>query len=160
MSIIIDVNTIPSVFDVNCSDYSEFKYVSEWINNRKNKAQMVFGGTKYNKELFKMKKYLRYINLLKQIGKVAIINLKMVDSYEKKLEKKNCCKAFNDKHIVAIVAVSNCRIVCSKDSSSYRYLRNQEYYPKNIKKPKIYSGSRTIDLLCKDNIINLLNIGA
>lgn len=158
MSVLIDINTIPSVFDVTCSDHSEFKDVFEWINDRNNKATMVYGGEKYSRELSRLGKYIKYIKLLKDIRKVTVINSDKIDAYVKKLEEINSCNAFNDKHIVSIVAISNCRIVCSKDASSYPFLTDSKYYPKRIKKPKIYSGLKTKNLLCNDNIVKLLNI--
>jgi hypothetical protein len=155
--IVIDINTLHSVFEKNSSDHLEYRIVYDWIIKQKG-AAFVYGGTKYKKELQGCGKYLKMISLLNDQRKVKEINHQLVDNYEKYLETICSISRFDDKHIVAILAISKCRLVCSKDSNSYGYIKNKDYYPADNVKPKIYSGSRTRKLLNKKNIINLQNV--
>ena len=82
--------------------------------------------------------------------------MRLVDNYEHYLEDINKEKSFNDKHIVAIINISGCRLVCTKDAASMPYLKNRDFYSKS-KVPKIYSGLRNKDLLDKTNIVSLKN---
>ncbi len=85
------------------------------------------------------------------------INDGMIDQYEKALQERNHQRAFNDKHIVAIIAISGCRLLCSKDAESYQFVKDKEFYPEDVKIPKIYSGKRNRDLLSTKNIAKLRN---
>jgi len=60
---------------------------------------------------------------------------------------------FNDEHIVAIVIVSRCKVVCSDDKESYPYIRRADLYPKGMKRPKIYRSKSHNQMCCKHNIV-------
>jgi hypothetical protein len=70
-----------------------------------------------------------------------------VDTKEKVLKRKFVHRDFNDHHIIAIIIVSRCNLVCSADRKSHPFLRKKELYPKHFKRPKIYSGSAHVNLL-------------
>jgi hypothetical protein len=53
MCIIIDADTLGLVFNPETKEHKKFKPVLEWINNGKGK--IVYGGTKYEKELINAK---------------------------------------------------------------------------------------------------------
>jgi hypothetical protein len=64
---------------------------------------------------------------------------------------------FNDKHLVAIVEVSNCRLICTNDEKAMPYIKNKDFY-ETVKPPKIYTGLRNEDLLNHTNIVTLRNV--
>lgn len=145
MSILIDIQCIPKVFEPTDPDYDKFDSISNWLY--KGKGQMIFWGTKYKQELWQMTKYLKVFNELEKKSKWIHINDGLVDKRENELAQCNTNKRFNDKHIVALLDVSDCRLCCSVDKESWSYIQNKNNY-KPPKKIFIYSGrSQNKDLL-------------
>jgi hypothetical protein len=66
-------------------------------------------------------------------------------------------RAFNDEHLVAILDVSGCKLLCTKDIEAMPYIKRKDFYS-DQKTPKIYSGSRNRNLLNATNIVALKNI--
>ena len=156
MCIVIDTNTLSCVFDNNCSEHSEFKPVNNWIFN--DKGLVVYGGSKYKKELRKANKYYSIFIELKKINKIAEIKDSYVDKRQRQLESLVKSKKFNDSHILAIVIESNCRLICTLDKKSHNFLRDIRLYPKGMKLAKIYSNRNCKKLLCSENIVKLKNV--
>lgn len=75
-----------------------------------------------------------------------------VDAEEKRIKKLIPDEDFDDPHIAALVSVSKCRLLCSKDTRSEAYLLKTEIYPKGVKPPKFYKGKQNADLLCDKNV--------
>jgi hypothetical protein len=153
--IILDTNSIPSVFDSATSDYREFYFVYDWIKKQKG-ACFVYGGTKYKSEIKKMRKYLTLIAELQKAGKFVEINGDMIDGYAVRLKEVCSDRAFNDEHLVAILDVSGCKLLCTKDIEAMPYIKRKEFYS-DQKIPQIYSGSRNRDLLNVTYIVELKN---
>ncbi len=147
MCIVIDSNAIHLVFKLQDSD---FRPVYNWIFNGDGK--MVFGGTRYAKELIKLRKYSKIITELSRNNKVVVVNKDSVDSWEAKVKKIEPKKDFNDPHLVAIIEESGCRIVCSLDKSSDKYLKDNRFY-KKTKRPGIYREKGHSHLLSNKNIV-------
>ena len=59
MCLVIDPGCIPKVFDPMNREHTRFIPVWKWINN--GKGRMIYGGTKYLKELSHLSKYLPLI---------------------------------------------------------------------------------------------------
>lgn len=150
MCIIIDTNCLASVFDRKAEKHNQFAPVLEWIISGKGK--LIYGGSKYLEELKKSRKYLRIINLLKSKGKAVLINKVLVDAEQKRIEKEITDDDFDDPHLPAIVIVSKCKIICSVDSRSIKFVTQSRLYPKGIDVPKYYTNIRNKDLLCDRNI--------
>ncbi len=100
-----------------------------------------------------MPSYLSLFTKLKSEGKVVPLNDDEVDTYENEIKLKVNDSKFNDPHIVAIIAVSKCKVLCSNDKKSFDYIRNQALYPKGVSRPKIYSKTACQNLLVDDNIV-------
>jgi hypothetical protein len=62
-----------------------------------------------------------------------------------------------DKHLVSIIEISNCRLLCTKDAVAMPYIKDSQFYDKSSP-PKIYTGSRNSDLLMSGNIVALWNM--
>jgi predicted nucleic acid-binding protein len=154
--IVVDTNTFSSVFKEDTSDSAEFRPVLDWVKKAQG-TSFVYGGTKYRTELMKAHSVLVLFQEFRKIGKVSEINRELVDAYEKKLETINSGAAFNDKHLVAIIEISNCRLLCSKDEEAMSYIKNKDFY-ETVSPPKIYTGSRNRDLLNHTNIAKLRNV--
>ncbi len=152
MPVIIDANCLAHVFKRNSERHAEFKPVLEWI--LRGKGVMVFGGTKYRKELLKAKRYLPIINILKDYKKVVIGDPNMIDHLEEQIKAKIDDPDFDDPHLPAIVIATKCLVICSVDYRSIKHVQSRELYPKGFPIPKYYTGLRNSRLLCEKYIHN------
>jgi hypothetical protein len=82
----------------------------------------------------------------------------LVDAREAELIAITQGTGCDDQHIIAILCVSGCRLVCSRDSRSYEFIKCKRYYPKRCRVPRIYSSSKNVDLLSDKNCARLRNI--
>ncbi len=76
----------------------------------------------------------------------------IIDTREKEIKEKNRHRDFNDEHIIAIVIVSGCMLICTKDEKAFRFIKDPSFYPKHCKRPKIYLTKRNKNLLADCNI--------
>jgi hypothetical protein len=155
MSIVVDLNTLPSVFDPYSTDHAQFKPVHNWILFGRGRA--VFGGSKYKLELTRTFKYLRLFRRLKEAHRAIEIKQDMVDAKEAKLIESTEGKDCDDQHLIAILCVSRCILLCSQDKRSYKFIKTREFYDKDHRGPKIYSSLRNATLLSDENIVRLLH---
>lgn len=154
MCIVIDMNAVPVVFDESNQEHSNFRPVLRWIRDKEGK--IVYGGTTYEQELKRLPRFLRLITQFDKAGKVVKVGRAAVDAVEEELKNLSVCRGFNDCHIVAIVIASGCKLVCSVDRASYRFLRDTRLYPRNARRPSIFSGHRrNAALLCDRNIASI-----
>lgn len=154
MCIVIDINALPSVFVSTSDDHHEFEPVFDWI--MKNNGKIVWGGNKYFDELKKTGKFLVLFRRLQDKRKVVKLpDFNKVDLIEKEIYSKVGDKKFNDPHIAAILSVSRCKIVCTKDRASIKYIKNKELYPKGFSIPKIFTHRSNSNLLNDANIVKI-----
>lgn len=154
MCIIIDTNIFADVFAKESANHSDFEPVFNWISEGYGK--IVYGGTKYRKELYQTKKYVTIFRLFSDARRVVHIPDDLVDEKENelrlKIPEKDLNDKFNDPHIVAIVIVSKCKIVCTFDKGLSDFLKMSQFYPKSVDIPKIYRNISNKDILNQDNI--------
>ena len=146
MCIVIGMNTIPKVSDKKNLFHTEFEPVYNWILN--DIGKFVIGGTTYYGELSKMSTYLRFVNILRDKKKVIKVQDNLVDNEENKIIEFLNDKKCDDPHILALLKVSKCQLLCSNDDRMFPYIR--KVYTKN--RPKIYYSSKNINLLNIKNI--------
>lgn len=150
MAIILDTNCFSHVFCPNDARHEDFQPVLEWVI--KGKGFFVYGGKKYLDELKRAKSFLLIFRLLRDIGKAVEIDQEKIDNYQKSVEQKEQDPDFDDPHLPAIVAVSHCRLICSMDERSIRFVTRKDLYPKGFHLPKYYTGIANISLLKDANI--------
>ncbi|MDH1840491.1 hypothetical protein ACEUCT_07640 [Aeromonas caviae] len=156
MCLVIDMNTIPVIFNPQSEHHEKYKPVLDWIIHGKGK--MVCGGTKYWDELQRIGKYIRFFNQLNKAGKVVKIDDGKVDEKMKELMILCTDPDFDDPHIAALLIVSGCKVICTEDERSYPYIRNKCWYPKGRNIPKIYKKTSfkiASKLLIDDNIAEI-----
>lgn len=153
MCLIIDSCCVPSVFNPNSKEHAQFVPVLNWVTTGNGK--IIYGGTKYNTELLHLDRYFKIIIELKKQGRVIQVPSEPIDHYAKGLKLRIPDAAFNDPHIVALVALSRCRIVCTYDKELHPYLQQADLYPKGVKPPKIYSSASHVKLCCDKNIASI-----
>lgn len=151
MCIVIDTNTIVSIFDPSNQAHEQFKPILDWIISGKGK--IVIGGTRYRHEIFfGIKKYNRLLKHLLRMRKVVEISDPEVDAAETRIRSLEPSSDFDDAHILALLDVSGCMLICSKDKRAYPFLKKMELYASRKERPKIYESLRNEDLLCEANI--------
>jgi predicted nucleic acid-binding protein len=154
MCIIIDTNVFADVFTKESANHINFEPVFIWVSEGLGK--IVYGGTKYKKELLQAKKYVKIFRLFSDARRVVHIPDDLVDIKEKelrlKIPEKELNDKFNDPHIVAIVIVSKCKIVCTLDIGLSEFLKISDY-PADVDMPLIYSNKSNRDMLNHDNIV-------
>lgn len=148
MCIVVDTCALPSVFEARSKDHLHYRPVLSWVVAGRGKV--VYGGTKYRRELRRASKYHSLLAELKREGKVVEILDSDVDSHEKLLSRKE--PKFNDAHIAAIVIVSRCKLVCTNDTKAVPYLTMTSLYPRPVRRPKVYSYSERRTLLVDRHI--------
>ncbi|MBF0343776.1 MAG: hypothetical protein HQL06_06050 [Nitrospirae bacterium] len=148
MCIVIDTNNLSCVFKKENREHADFEPVYRWIISGKGK--IVYGGTTYERELEETPTIRKLFLRFSIYNKVVVVDKAAVDSKEAEY-KRHVNSDFDDPHLVAIVAVSGVRLVCTNDKRAIPFLTNKEFYGKG-KKPKIYSTKKNEDLLCDKNI--------
>lgn len=157
MCLIIDMNVLPCVFNEENANHANFKPVKDWILSGKGK--MVVGGSTYFSELAKLNKIRKFYIALRKAGKAVVVEPAIeIDKLEEKLKEKFEHKDFDDPHIVALLIVSGCQIICSNDARAFRFFQNKGWYPKGSSVPKIYcdkSFNKSKEILNDRNMVNI-----
>ena len=153
MCIVVDINCLPAVLNKKHATHAEFKSVSDWILTGKGK--LVYGGSKYKEELKRARRYLRLVLTLGKKKKTVTVPDREVDHKQDEIDKSFVHSRFNDSHLVAIIVVSKCRLLCSADSEALPFLKKKQFYARNVNRPKIYSSRKNADLLRDKNIADI-----
>lgn len=148
MCLVVDACSFSRVFAKKTD--ADFNPVKEWLFNGRGK--MVFGGSTYADELNAMPKYLVFVAELTRSGKTVVIDRAQVDATERRIRGQEGSPDFDDPHLVAIVEESSCRVVCTLDSRSDRFLRDRRFYIK-ARRPSIYRSKSHAHLLNNSNIV-------
>jgi hypothetical protein len=135
MCLVIDANTIGKVFDRHSKDHKRFRPVALWVAS--GDGSVIFGGTKYLKELGEGK-YLALFKELLGARRAVRMDTKAVDDRAEMLRVSVPDEDFDDEHIVALVGLSKCCLVCTDDIRSLPYLRRRDLYPPGVDVPYIY----------------------
>ena len=148
MCIIIDTNTFINVFDRTSAEHNEFSPVLNWICNGEGKV--VYGGTKYFKELRKLPYILNIYSELNRRNKGVPVSNDEVDKKTKIASEMIKHRDFDDQHLVGLLLESKCKLICSLDKRAHPYFIHKSFFPS--KPPKIYSGKAHKKLLNRKNI--------
>ena len=143
--VVVDTDSLSKVFDKANKEHKEFEPLHKSIIDQK-RSLVVYGGTKYIGELKRARKFFGLFVELKKSGMAITLNSQQVDDEEERIIGLAEDSKFNDHHIVAIVAVGRCNIICSSDTNSHAYYKNALYYPKHLR-PKIYNGLASSGIL-------------
>jgi len=151
--LVIDTCCLVKVFDPKNKEHYNFVPVWEWIHL--GRGRMIYGGTKYLTELRQVTRILGLIGELSRKGRVKVLSRSAVDTIAQEIKAQVSHSEFNDEHLVAIVIVSRCHVVCTDDRKAMPYLKRKELYKDHgMKRPKIYQRRKTHERLCCDeNVI-------
>lgn len=150
MCVVIDANAIAKVMNPNNKEHGDYKPVFDWVIKRNGK--IVYGGTKYKEELKRASRYLELFTELKALNKVVSLDDHEVDVMQGRVESITG-QACDDPHIIAIINVSRCRVVCTGDARSHEHLKNKVLYLlPGSQVPSIYASRKGVSLLCNENM--------
>lgn len=150
MAIIIDTNCFSRVFCRKNKEHEDFAPVLEWVLH--GHGFLVYGGSKYKQELRDCMKFMHFFNMLKTARKAFTFDDDEIDKLQAEYEKMIQHPDFDDPHLPAIVRVSKCRLICSRDFRSVPFVTDPALYPKRFHVPQYYSSKRDAWLLTDDNI--------
>ena len=91
---------------------------------------------------------------LKRRRQAVEIGGDLVDLREHEVRELTDAGGLNDHHIVALLGVSGCRLLCTRNTRHARFFKDRSLYPDG-KRPKIYGSARNSDLLCPANTATL-----
>ena len=148
-----DTCCLSCVFKPQNATHAEFRPVLEWV--LRGKGRMIYGGTKYKNELGLVTSLIPVLSELERAGRIVLLPDEDVNFEEQRVEKLAEGKGFDDAHLVAIVIVSGCQVVCTNDGGAERCLKRRVFYPHGLRKPKIYKRSSHCNLLCDTNIVSI-----
>jgi len=153
MCIVVDINCLPAVLNKKNAAHAEFKPVLDWI--QEGRGKLVYGGSKYKEELGRLKRCLGTVIILENKRRTVHVPDQEVDDKQNKIDKSFVHSRFNDSHLVAIIIVSKCRLLCSQDKNSFPFIKRNEFYAGNVNRPKIYSTRKNAKLLIDENIADI-----
>jgi hypothetical protein len=114
-----------------------------------NGGGLIYGGEKYAKEVdFTSPTYLPLLVELERKGRMREICGHCVNRVSADLKRKIPDDPdFDDEHILALVIISKCRVVCTEEKRGLPFLKRSDLYPKGSRPPKIYGSKRNADIL-------------
>ena len=103
-------------------------------------GQLVYGGTTYKNELIKVRYALNIIQRAHSLkrNKIIVCDDKSVDMNEKRIKGLITNKDFDDPHLIALVNVANCKVICTNDSRFHAYISIKQLYNKGVNIPSLY----------------------
>lgn len=150
MCIVVDPPSFIPIFRSGDPNHSEFKSVLDWVTE--GPAKFVLGGSQYQSELRAIRSVLPILLELEKKGKVVRIGTAEVDAEVTLVRALETSTDFDDPHLVAIVRLTGCKLVCLRDPRAHRYLRSSRFYARASARPKLYTRSRNGRLLCSENL--------
>ncbi len=147
MCTVIDADTFAYFCNKDSELYNDFQPVRDWIEN--SRCKIVYGGTKYGKHLRDNPRFRSYLAEHEHKGKIKRLCRAEVDSATSIIKGNFSGIDFNDHHIVALVLITRCKLVCSRDnglknlidicySSSGSTIIKSQLRIRNLRKPSIY----------------------
>jgi hypothetical protein len=138
---------LAAVFDVKNGRHFDFVPVRQFLADKR--GFMVMGGTQYRNELAEAGRYLALIIELKKNGELLVRTVpdETVDKVAAIVRRLCPDRDFDDPHLVALVRVSKCRLLCTLDKRAMPYLKKRKLYDKGRDRPSIYSNASNAELL-------------
>lgn len=152
MCAVIDACCLAKVFDPQNREHDRYEPLWQWISS--GRGRMIYGGTKYLLQLSRVRRVVRIVNELQRKGRVKIVSQSEVDAVAEKTRQKVDDHSFDDEHLVGIVIVSRCHVICTDDESAMPFLKRTDLYSDyGMKHPSIYNRSSHDHMCCDSNIV-------
>ena len=150
MCIVVDPPSFIPMFKATDPCHADFKPILEWVTG--GPAKFVFGGSQYQAELFAVRSVLPLLLEMEKRGKIVRASSAEVDAEVLVVRDLEPSADFDDPHLVAIVRLTGCRLVCLRDARAHRFVRSSSLYARPNARPKLYTRAAHHRLLCQDNL--------
>lgn len=140
------------MFKSSDPEHGKYLPVKNWVE--KGIGKFVIGGSQYKLELSKIKSILPFLAEFERKGKIRRADDNAVDNEIPLIQRTEPSTDFDDPHLVALVRVSGCKLICIRDPRSHRFLRSGKLYKTLQCRPKLYTREKNVNLLCAINIAN------
>jgi hypothetical protein len=150
MCIIADPPTFIAIFKSTDLDHAKFAAVRDWVD--KGAGKFVMGGAKYKMELLAVKSVLPLLTELERKGKIIRHDSEKVDADVVVVKTIEPTTDFDDPHLVALVRLTGCRLICLRDPRAHRFLRDIKFYQSSSNRPSLYTQKTHSKLLCAKNL--------
>lgn len=146
MCLIVDANCFSHVFNPKDTKHKEFAPVFQWLFYGHG-GGLIYGGDKYRNEVdFTSSRYRPLIVELERKGRLLKVCDSCVNERAAALKESVQDPDFDDEHILALIIVSRCRVLCTDDMRMMRFLKKRSLYPPCVKPPKVYRSKHNADL--------------
>jgi hypothetical protein len=150
MCLVIDTCTFDSVFNTRSKHHEKYVPIVTWLSVGQGK--IIFGGTKFKREI-KGRAFLKMLAEFDRKGKLVKVSDRSVDKIARELKVKVPDHDFDDEHIMALVIITKCCVVCTDDKRATPFLKRRDLYPRGIKPPKIYRSKAHAPLCRNEHIV-------
>jgi len=141
MCIVIDSCVLPKVFKESDKQHSNYRPVCDWIVN--GQGALVYGGTKFEKEIFEHHKwFLKFLGLLQSQKKAIRADTAKVDRRQAVVERLVKDPDFDDPHLLALLGVTGCQLICTGDVRAEKFILDKKLYPKGAEVPSIFKDAK------------------
>jgi hypothetical protein len=152
MCLVIDADCLSRVFNPRNKEHPQFIPVYKWV--RFGSGRAIYGGTKYMEQLRRMPNMLDVLVELQTQRRVQVVSRGCVDAIATDIKTRVKDKALDDEHLIAIVIVSRCRIVCTDDKPAMRFIKRKALYKKyKVERPSIYLHVKHDFMCCDKNVV-------
>lgn len=149
MCIVVDAPVLVPIFKASDPEHGRFLPVHDWV--RSGAGKLVLGGSKYKEELASVSSVLPVLMELERRGRVVRVSDALVDREMMIVTGLESSKDFDDPHLIAIVRVTGCRLVCLRDNRAHRFLVKVKLYGGRAR-PRLFTNRKHKHLLCPANI--------
>jgi hypothetical protein len=150
MCIVVDPPLFVPIFKSTDAEHAQFAPVMKWITDGRGK--LVYGGSLYKLELSRVRTAIPLLAELQRRGRIVRVPDADVDAAVKQAKEIEPAQDFDDPHLVAIVRVTGCKLICVRDPRSHRFLRSAIFYGSKAARPKLYTRAKNKHLLCDEHI--------
>jgi len=121
MCLIVDANRFGDV--LSTPPKAAYVRLIDWLISPKGVGIVVFGGTKFRREIAFSEKARRWYVNLQRAGRAKSIDDAIVDAEERAVRNRDICES-DDEHIIALARKSGARVVCTEDQLLWRDVKN------------------------------------
>lgn len=150
MCVVADPPTFVPMFKDHDPEHDQFAPVMEWVANGPGK--FIIGGSTYLRELMSVKSVIPFLLELERKRKIVRLSHMVVDTEEVQVKALESSTDFDDPHLVALVRVTGCKIICIRDPRSHKFLRQTKFYGSPKDRPRLYTRLKNKSLLCPKHI--------
>jgi hypothetical protein len=143
MCLILDANRFSDA--LSTPPKPDYLPIINWLTKHDRDGVVVFGGTKFLKEIDWNDRARRWFVTLERAGRAKAANKAAIDTEETKVRRSGLCVS-DDEHLIALARVSGARVFCTEDAALFQDVHNARLLSKP--RGRVYRRKAHIALLC------------